>query len=78
MDALTGSLGSIEVEARLSNTDGDHERFAHYAPKDEVMQALVEGTPIMALCGKIWVPHRDPSRYPVCPTCEEIHGALDD
>lgn len=78
MDALTGSLGQTEEQTRLSNTDGDHERFAHYAPKDEVMQALVEGIPIMALCGKVWIPHRDPSKYPVCPTCEEIFGELDD
>lgn len=78
MDALTGSLGQTEEQTRLFNTDGDHERFAHYAPKDEVMQALVEGIPIMALCGKVWIPHRDPSKYPVCPTCEEIFGDIDD
>lgn len=78
MDALTGSLNQTSEETRLSNTDGDHERFAHYAPRDEIMQALVEGIPIVALCGKIWIPHRDPSKYPVCPTCEEIFGDLDD
>jgi len=78
MDALTGSLNETLEETRLSNADGDHERFAHYAPQDEVMQALVEGIPIVALCGKVWIPHRDPSKYPVCPTCEEIYGALDD
>ena len=38
--------------------------------------AYIEGTPIRALCGKVWVPTRDPSRYPVCPTCQEIVDTL--
>ena len=55
---------------------GDHDRFAHYVPKDKLMQALVEGTPVRALCGKLWTPSRDPSRYPVCPECKEIWQSL--
>lgn len=56
--------------------DGDHDRFAHYVPKDKLNRALVEGEPVRALCGKIWVPSRDPERYPVCPTCEELLAAV--
>lgn len=62
---------------RETTDDGDHDRFSHYVPKDELMRALVEGTPVTALCGKRWVPHRDPERYPVCPTCKERMAALD-
>ncbi|MEV0270728.1 MAG: DUF3039 domain-containing protein [Hamadaea sp.] len=58
--------------------EGDHERFSHYAPKDKIMAALVEGTPIRALCGKVWVPSRDPSRFPVCPECKEIYESLEE
>jgi hypothetical protein len=25
------------------------------------------------LCGKVWVPSRDPSRFPVCPECKDIY-----
>jgi hypothetical protein len=57
----------------LSNDDGDHERFAHYAPKDKIVEAAVMGTPITALCGKVWVPSRDPKRFPVCPECKDIY-----
>ena len=78
MDALVGAIGLTDTDTRSHTADGDHERFAHYAPKDEIMQALVEGIPIMALCGKVWVPHRDPSKYAVCPTCEEIYGDIND
>jgi hypothetical protein len=53
--------------------DGDHERFAHIVvPASAVTEAYITGTPVTALCGKTWVPSRDPKRYPVCPTCKEV------
>lgn len=51
---------------------GDQERFSHYADRDKITEAMVLGTPIKALCGKVWVPSRDPSRFPVCPECKAI------
>lgn len=56
--------------------DGDHDRFSHYAPKDKLTEAMVMGTPVVALCGKVWVPSRDPKRYPVCPECKDIWESL--
>lgn len=56
--------------------DGDHERFAHYVRKDQIMASAVEGTPVVALCGKVWVPNRDPEKFPVCPECKEIYDSL--
>lgn len=68
--------------------DSDHERMTHivlegFRPKKgpflpagtSVVEGLVNGTPVRALCGKIWVPNRDPQRYPLCPTCREIAEA---
>lgn len=76
-------LAILEPDTTLDTTTraapyepGDHERFAHYAPKHMILQAAVEGTPIRALCGKVWVPTRDPNRFPVCPTCQEVFDAL--
>ncbi|MGI9598226.1 MAG: DUF3039 domain-containing protein, partial [Acidimicrobiales bacterium] len=40
--------------------EGDHEKFSHYVRKDKILPSAVEGTPVVALCGKIWVPNRDP------------------
>ena len=51
---------------------GDHERFAHYVRKADIVKSAVTGEPVTALCGKKWVPSRDPERFPVCPTCKEI------
>ncbi|HJY55425.1 MAG TPA: DUF3039 domain-containing protein [Streptosporangiaceae bacterium] len=65
-----------DVRPKTSHGDGDHERFAHYVDKSKIVDSMVTGTPVTALCGKVWVPSRDPKRYPVCPTCKEIYGML--
>lgn len=65
-----------EITTPVTTDDGDHERFAHYVRKDAILPSAVEGTPVIALCGKKWVPVRDPSRFPVCPECKEIYEAL--
>jgi hypothetical protein len=57
----------------LPTDDGDHERFAHYADRDKITEAMVTGTPVVALCGKVWVPTRDPKKYPVCPDCQRLY-----
>lgn len=60
------------VDIRLSNNDGDHERFAHVViPKSAVTEAYITGAPVQAICGKIWTPTKDPQRYPVCPECKD-------
>jgi len=66
----------IEERTDYRLDDGDHERFSHYADKDKIMEAMVQGTPVRALCGKVWVPSRDPKRFPVCPECKEIFESL--
>ncbi|MBN9107054.1 MAG: DUF3039 domain-containing protein [Propionibacteriaceae bacterium] len=58
--------------------EGDHERFSHYVPKNKLTEAMVMGTPVIALCGKVWVPSRNPDRYPVCPECKEIWESMRD
>jgi len=67
------------VEETVTNPvtdDGDHDRFAHYVRKSDATRAAIEGTPVIALCGKVWVPTRDPKKYPVCKTCAEIRQGL--
>lgn len=73
-----GLSGGTLLEERTSSTndDGDHERFAHYVEKSKIVESAVTGTPIKALCGKVWIPNRDPSRFPICPDCEKIHRKL--
>lgn len=56
--------------------DGDHERFSHYVQKNKITESAVMGTPILALCGKKWIPGRDPEKFPVCPDCKRIFESL--
>ena len=68
-------VGPVEVEevVPVRIDEGDHDRFSHVVyPKSAVMEAMISGVPCTALCGKRWVPSRDPKRYPICPTCKEI------
>lgn len=55
---------------------GDHERFAHYVRKEKILSSALSGEPVIALCGKVWVPGRDPKKFPVCPLCKEIYEGL--
>lgn len=70
----TQTVHDERTEQRLD--DGDHERFSHYIRRDKQMDSMVNGTPVVALCGKVWVPSRDPQRFPVCPECKEIYESL--
>ncbi len=38
-----------------------------------VLEARINGTPVEALCGHVWVPSRDPKRLPVCEECKNIY-----
>jgi hypothetical protein len=78
MGTLGFGTGTDTVEDRrtVPTDEGDHERFSHYVEKDKLTEAMVMGTPVVALCGKVWVPSRDPERFPVCPQCEEIWNSL--
>lgn len=71
-----GGSDTLEEE-RLSPVDeGDHERFSHYVRKEKITEAMVTGKAVRALCGKKWVPSRDPEKFPICPTCKEIYDGL--
>ncbi|MBV7363540.1 DUF3039 domain-containing protein [Actinomycetaceae bacterium TAE3-ERU4] len=65
-----GSVGVLEKpEVKPKKGDGDNERFAHYVRGDR----KVAGRMVVALCGKVWIPTRDPKNFPVCPTCKAIY-----
>ena len=75
----TYTLEDLRLDRDLETyEDGDHERFSHYVDKDKLTEAMVMGTPVIALCGKVWVPSRAPEKFPVCPDCKEIWEGLSD
>ncbi len=73
-DVLDRELEKL-LEDELTE-DGDHDRFAHYVKKEKIVESAVTGKPVRALCGKKWIPGRDPSKFPVCPDCQKIYERL--
>lgn len=69
----TPASGSVQTRPLLEESDtGDGDDHAHYARKEEITRAAIEGGRITALCGWQFEPVRDPSRFPVCPRCKEL------
>ncbi len=73
-----GSETVVDERTDMRTEEGDHEKFSHYVPKDELTEAMIMGNPVVALCGKVWVPSRDPERFPVCPECKDIWESMND
>ena len=68
----------VHEDLRVDTSHGDHERFAHYVDKNEMMESHVFGTPILPHSALMGVPSRDAKRFPVCPECKEIYESLPD
>jgi hypothetical protein len=75
-DVLDRELEKLLEEEQVE--DGDHDRYSHYVKKDKILKSALSGKPVIALCGKVWVPGRDPEKFPVCPSCKEIYEKLRD
>ncbi len=74
LDGDTDLLTRPEVE----DDEGSHDRFAHYIKKEKIVESAVTGKAVRALCGKKWVPSRDPEKYPICPACKAIFESMPD
>jgi hypothetical protein len=82
-DTAGGGAGTDLLEKELQELiekelteDGDHDRFSHYVQKDKILESALTGKPVIALCGKVWVPGRDPEKFPVCPDCKKIYDRM--
>ncbi|OZG65669.1 hypothetical protein BHAP_0536 [Bifidobacterium hapali] len=78
-DSGTGTavLERPEIKEQVNrDDDGDADRYAHYVSKERIAESRITGRPVVALCGKVWVPKHDPSKYPVCPDCKRIYDEM--
>jgi hypothetical protein len=66
------------TDPRVSDgdTDGPGD-VAHYARKEDITRAAIEGGLVTALCGVKFQPVRDPTRFPVCRPCARLLDQLD-
>jgi hypothetical protein len=67
----------LDLDEKLDKADQNEDSFlAHYAEAAEVTEGYIMGTPVIALCGKIFIPSRNPEKLRICPICKEIADAL--
>ena len=71
MATATELMLDLEID-----TDTGNPKYAHYAESTSVTEGYVLGTPVLAICGKLFIPSRDPEKFPLCPICKEIAEAL--
>lgn len=71
---MLSTIQDTELETIDANTG--EQKFAHYADSISVTEGYVTGRPVLSLCGILFVPTRDPLKFPICPTCKEIVDAL--
>lgn len=61
------------TEPKIKDPDiGSPDDHSHYARKEEIARAAVEGGTVTALCGVQFMPLRDPENYPVCQRCKML------
>jgi hypothetical protein len=74
----TGPATTTVTEETTSTEDGPVAHIVKTKPGEsataKVLEARVEGTPLEALCGHVWVPSRDPKQLPLCEKCKEIYA----
>ena len=70
------SATTTETRPETKTGHDDSDEYAHIVLKDDQMKGYIFGVPIKALCGKEWVPSRDPESLPVCPECLDIKAGL--
>jgi hypothetical protein len=71
------AMATTETRPDLAESDTQEgDGYAHYARKEEITRAAIEGGTITALCGYKFPPIRDPQRFPVCPKCKELAAML--
>lgn len=75
-DTLTESPDTVVI------TESDNPIYVHIIDRGDnpksaealVLEARINGTELIALCGHKWVPYRDPQKFPLCPKCKEMIG----
>ena len=69
-------------ELQHGGGEGEHRTHIVKRPADKpsaeawVTEARVFGLEVEALCGYVWVPARNPEKYPVCEMCRDLLSNL--
>lgn len=74
----TSTLERVETEIDTSTDKPESHHYVLEKGEDEtaqahVMRSMVEGTPVTAICGHVFVPSRAAKRLPLCAECKAIY-----
>jgi Protein of unknown function (DUF3039) len=73
---MSQTMEIIETDLNFELDENGNEIFAHYAEKVSITAGYVMGSPVQAICGKVFVPSKNPEKLRICPICKEIMDAL--
>lgn len=73
MDSQTLEKPDAKTDDGSGNKDKEP---AHYVRKDAIVDAIVEGNMLVALCGEVFSPVRDVKERPVCQACKDIYDKM--
>ena len=72
----TSTITDLDRAPVYEPSVGDDEPdAAHIVTQKDLMHSQLTGEAIRALCGKMWVPKRNPDEYPICQACVDILNA---
>lgn len=70
------SLPDLDAAPVVEAQEGDESPdAAHIVTQQDLMHSQITGQAIRALCGKMWVPKRNPDDFPLCQACVDILNA---
>ena len=73
----TATRPDLDAPPVVELSEGDEAPdAAHIVTQRDLIHSQITGEAIRALCGKVWVPKRNPDDYPLCPACAELFNRL--
>ena len=60
------------VEDITEDLEFEEPTVCHLITKEDAMNGYINGVAITALCGHVFVPTRDPNKFPLCQKCIEV------
>jgi hypothetical protein len=60
------------IEDVSEDLDFEEPVVSHLITREDAMNGYINGVAITALCGHVFVPTRDPEKYPLCQKCIDV------
>jgi hypothetical protein len=60
------------IEDVNEELDFEEPVVCHLISKEDALNGYINGVAITAVCGHVFVPTRDPDKFPLCQKCVEI------